>query len=68
MSVLFFCVFVYGWTYPAEAEYWRALFIVVSSNTMLAPFFTLMVADWKGKVLGLGAPPASEIRVGGDRC
>lgn len=27
-----------------------------------------MVVDWKGKVLGLGAPPAKEIRDGGDCC
>lgn len=27
-----------------------------------------MVADRKGKVLGLGAPPAKEMRDGGERC
>lgn len=27
-----------------------------------------MVAERKGKVLGLGAPPAREIRDGGERC
>ena len=55
-------------SHPLEAEYCRALFIATSSKVIVCPFFTWMVADWKGKVLGLGAPPAKEIREGGDRC
>lgn len=51
-----------------EAEYCRALFIIVSSKVTVLPFFTSMEADLKGKVLGLGAPPAKEIKDGGDRC
>lgn len=54
--------------HPLEAEYCRALFIAASSKVTVCPFFTSMDADWKGKVLGLGAPPANEIREGGDRC
>ncbi|TNN46700.1 hypothetical protein EYF80_043108 [Liparis tanakae] len=54
--------------HPLEAEYCSALFIVVSSKVSVAPLFSLMDADWKGKVLGLGAPPAKEMRDGGDRC
>lgn len=54
--------------HPFEAEYCRALFIAVSSKVTVCPLFTVMDADWKGKVLGLGAPPAREIRDGGDRC
>lgn len=57
------------WTsHPLEAEYCRALFIVTSSKVTVCPFLTVMEADWKGKVLGLGAPPAKEISDGGDRC
>ncbi len=55
-------------SHPLEAEYCRALFIAASSKVTVCPFFTLMLADWKGKVLGFGAPPAKEIRDGGDRC
>lgn len=54
--------------HPLEAEYCRARFMVASLKVTAGPSFTSMVADWKGKVLGLGAPPAREIRVGGDRC
>ena len=53
---------------PFEAEYCRALFIAVSLKVTASPFFTWMVADRKGKVLGFGAPPAKEIRDGGERC
>lgn len=54
--------------HPLEAEYCRALFIVASSKVSVGPFFTSMDADRKGKVSGLGAPPAKEIRDAGDRC
>lgn len=54
--------------HPFEAEYCRALFISVSLNVTVCPFFTWMDADWKGKVFGFGAPPAREMRDGGDRC
>lgn len=55
-------------SHPLEAEYCRALFIAASSKVMVCPFFTWMDADSKGKVFGLGAPPAREIRDGGERC
>lgn len=51
-----------------EAEYCRALFIVTSLKVTFSPFFSSMVADRKGNVLGLGAPPAKEMREGGERC
>lgn len=54
--------------HPLEAEYCRARFMAASLKVTAGPSFTSMVAERKGKVLGLGAPPASEIRVGGDRC
>lgn len=55
-------------SYPLEAEYCRALFIVTSLKVTFPPFFSSMVADRKGNVLGLGAPPAKEMRDGGERC
>lgn len=55
-------------SHPLEAEYCRALFIVTSLKVTFPPFFSSMVADWKGNVLGLGAPPAREMRDGGERC
>lgn len=54
--------------HPLEAEYCRARFMPASLKVTACPFFTSIVADWKGNVLGLGAPPAREMRVGGDRC
>lgn len=54
--------------HPLEAEYCRARFMAASLKVTAGPSFTSMVAERKGKVLGLGAPPAREIRVGGDRC
>lgn len=54
--------------HPLEAEYCSALFIVTSLKVTFSPFFSSMVAERKGKVLGLGAPPAREIRDGGERC
>lgn len=54
--------------HPLEAEYCRALFIVTSLKVTFSPFFSSMVADWKGNVLGLGAPPAKEMSDGGERC
>lgn len=55
-------------SHPFDAEYWRALIIITLFKVTACPFFTSMVADSKGKVLGLGAPPAKEIRDGGERC
>lgn len=55
-------------THPLEEEYCRALFIMVSSKVSISPFFTWMEQDWKGNVLGLGAPAAKEIMDGGDLC
>lgn len=54
--------------YPAEAEYWRALFIKSSPISTVVPSPMVMLAVLKGKVLGFGAPPAREISDGGDLC
>lgn len=54
--------------YPAEAEYWRALFIRSSPISIVAPSLMVMLAVLKGKVSGFGAPPAKEINDGGDFC
>lgn len=54
--------------HPLEAEYCSARFMAASLKVTAGPSFTSMVAERKGKVLGLGAPPAREMRVGGDRC
>lgn len=54
--------------HPLEAEYCRARFMAASLKVTAGPSFTSIVADRKGNVLGLGAPPAREIKVGGDRC
>lgn len=55
-------------SHPFDAEYCRALIIITLFKVTACPFFTSMVADSKGKVLGLGAPPARLIRDGGERC
>lgn len=54
--------------YPAEAEYWRALFIRSSPISIGVPCPMSTVALLNGKTLGFGAPPAREMRDGGDFC
>lgn len=54
--------------YPAEAEYWRALFIKSSPISTAFPCPMATVAFLNGKTLGFGAPPAREMRDGGDLC